>query len=234
MLRRRHAKTCQKAVVLFISDLDPSGLDLQRAWEDALRAFGAPVDEFVRIGLTREQVDALPNAQLRQGIEVKPSDSRAENYIAEYGGRCWETDILPAATMSRPSTAKSAPASMSGCGTAEPKRSGGLAFCSELVTHTPSVTEACACFCSELVTHKPFVTGLAPERQCSRPTTDNDRQPPTIVERCRQASYRQTDKVPIADLSLSVPLAIHHPMDRWTDTPVRRFSPSTSRSLILA
>jgi hypothetical protein len=53
----------------------------------------------VRLGLTREQVRALPNARLRQGIEVKPGDSRAKSYIAQYGTRCWETDILPAATI---------------------------------------------------------------------------------------------------------------------------------------
>jgi hypothetical protein len=55
----------------------------------------------VRIGLTREQVRALPNARLRQGIEVKPSDSRAQCYIGEYGERCWETDILPGATIAQ-------------------------------------------------------------------------------------------------------------------------------------
>jgi hypothetical protein len=99
MLRHRHAKTGQMAVVLFISDLDPSGLDLQRAWEEALDNFGVPVADFVRIGLTPEQVDALDNPILRRGIEVKDSDSRAHGYIEEYGDRCWETDILPAATI---------------------------------------------------------------------------------------------------------------------------------------
>jgi hypothetical protein len=99
MLRRRCAKTGQRALVLFISDLDPSGLDLQRAWEDAFDAFDAPIEEFVRIGLTRAQVDALDNPVLRQGIEVKSSDSRAERYIIDHGNRCWETDILPAAVI---------------------------------------------------------------------------------------------------------------------------------------
>ena len=42
---------------------------------------------------------ALENPRLRQGIEVKPSDSRAASYITEHGDRCWETDILPAATI---------------------------------------------------------------------------------------------------------------------------------------
>ena len=57
------------------------------------------VIEFVRIGLTREQVDDLDSARLREGIAVKPSDSRAERYIEQYGERCWETDILPASVI---------------------------------------------------------------------------------------------------------------------------------------
>ena len=36
------------------------------------------------------------SAFLREGIEVKPSDSRSKTYLAEHGDRCWEVDILPA------------------------------------------------------------------------------------------------------------------------------------------
>ena len=57
MLNHRYARAGQWAIVYFISDLDPSGLDLQRAWEEALANFRVRVSEFVRIGLTREQVD---------------------------------------------------------------------------------------------------------------------------------------------------------------------------------
>ena len=45
----------QYPLVLFISDLDPSGLDLERAWQDTLRDSGV-YDDFLRIGLTVEQV----------------------------------------------------------------------------------------------------------------------------------------------------------------------------------
>jgi hypothetical protein len=31
----------------------------------------------------------------RLAIAVKPSDSRAKKYVAEYGNRCWEVDVLP-------------------------------------------------------------------------------------------------------------------------------------------
>jgi hypothetical protein len=96
MLKRRHAKTGQVAVILFVSDLDPSGLDLERAWKEALDNFGVVYD-FVRIGLTRAQVRA--NRLDRLGIAVKPSDSRAKSYIAQHGNRCWEADVLPAAVI---------------------------------------------------------------------------------------------------------------------------------------
>jgi len=94
-LRRQQEETGLLIVVYFISDHDPSGLDVQRAWEQALTSFSARF-RIVRIGLTRVQVDALDNARLREGIEVKPGDSRSQTYLAEHDDRCWEVDILPA------------------------------------------------------------------------------------------------------------------------------------------
>jgi hypothetical protein len=99
MLRDRRARTGQAAVVLFVSDHDPSGFDLERAWREVLDHFNVRIAGFVRIGLTRDQVDALDKPRLRQGIEVKPSDSRAAAYIEEHGDRCWEADIVPAAVL---------------------------------------------------------------------------------------------------------------------------------------
>lgn len=97
ILRDRHARTGQSAIVYFVSDLDPSGLDLQRAWQDAFRDFGARVLRFVRLGLTREQVDNPDLDIARLGIGVKPSDSRSTVFVREFGRICWEADILPAA-----------------------------------------------------------------------------------------------------------------------------------------
>jgi hypothetical protein len=54
-------------------------------------------DDVVRIGLTREQV--RQHRLQRFSIEVKPSDSRAETFMAEYGDCCWEVDVLPAAVI---------------------------------------------------------------------------------------------------------------------------------------
>jgi hypothetical protein len=99
LLIRRKAKTGQDGLIYFASDLDPSGLDLQRAWEEALASFGVYA-EFHRVALTMAQVNALPNGQ-ELGIDVKPSDSRAKRYVEQYGAKCWEADILPASTIER-------------------------------------------------------------------------------------------------------------------------------------
>jgi hypothetical protein len=97
-LNHRFAKTGQRAKVYFVSDLDASGLDLQRSWEQALKDFGVQV-QFVRIALTRAQVqnhvDERGQRLKRLSIEVKDSDTRSKSYIAQYGNRCWEADILP-------------------------------------------------------------------------------------------------------------------------------------------
>ena len=97
MLRNRHGRTGQRAIVYFISDLDPSGLDLQRAWESALDDFETPIVAFERIGLDLVQV-LNPDLDIaRLGIGVKPGDSRTDKFIPDYGRTCWEADILPAA-----------------------------------------------------------------------------------------------------------------------------------------
>ena len=44
-------------------------------------------------GLTLDQVSEYDLGRL--AIEVKPSDSRAEAFVAEYSNHCWEADVLP-------------------------------------------------------------------------------------------------------------------------------------------
>ena len=101
-LNERYARTKQWAIIYFVSDLDPSGLDLQRSWEEAMKQFGVRCI-FERIGLTRDQVRdnrADSGMSLEDlSIEVKASDSRSASYIAQYGNRCWEADILPGAVI---------------------------------------------------------------------------------------------------------------------------------------
>jgi hypothetical protein len=97
MINDRFHRCGQRAIVYFISDHDPSGLDLQRAWEQALEDFGAQVVEVVRIGLTPDQIHE--HSLQRFAIEVKPSDSRSKKYVVEHGNKCWEVDILPSSVI---------------------------------------------------------------------------------------------------------------------------------------
>jgi hypothetical protein len=92
VVSNRYARTGQQSIIYFVSDFDPSGLDLQRAWGATLKGFKSDC-EVVRIALTRKQIKGrLKNLS----IEVKVSDSRSKNYIKEHGERVWEADILPA------------------------------------------------------------------------------------------------------------------------------------------
>ena len=97
MLGERYARTKQMAVIYFISDLDPSGLDLQRAWEQAMDDFGC-VCFFERIALTPQQIEDDPALETLS-LEVKRSDSRSTRFLEEYGDRYWEADILDAAVI---------------------------------------------------------------------------------------------------------------------------------------
>jgi hypothetical protein len=95
LLPRRYAQTKQSAIIYFVSDLDASGLDLQRAWEQAMRDFGVDCI-FVRLALILDQVQDPELDLERLAIDVKPGDKRAASYIEQYGRRCWEVDVLPA------------------------------------------------------------------------------------------------------------------------------------------
>jgi hypothetical protein len=61
---------------------------------------------FQRIALTHDQVTDPTLDIERLSIQVKPSDSRAETFIAQYGRRCWEADVLPARTIEQATDAE--------------------------------------------------------------------------------------------------------------------------------
>ena len=151
MLRHRYARTGQRAIVYFISDLDPSGLDLQRAWEEALANFGVRVAAFVRIGLTREQVRGLP-PRLREGIAVKRPNPITGS---------WAATAVPRPTLRNTATAAGRPTSP-GCrpssrrstycawldgkggGSAAPPRSSAAAPCCRGISSHRSSTRGAA------------------------------------------------------------------------------------------
>lgn len=84
-----HARKNQNPIIIHLGDHDPSGKDMTRDIDDRLTLFmgGVPVE---RIALNMDQIeqyDPPPNP-------AKITDSRARNYIAEFGEESWELDAL--------------------------------------------------------------------------------------------------------------------------------------------
>ena len=78
------------AVLLYVGDHDPSGLDMDRDLSARLEGLGARI-RLERLALTVDQIDEhqLPPQP------TKANDSRARGYSAAHGGS-WELDALPA------------------------------------------------------------------------------------------------------------------------------------------
>lgn len=89
----RYARGGQDTIVLHLGDHDPSGIDMTRDIEDRLRLFMGIKRRFLtmkRIALNMDQVDQYsppPNP-------AKLTDSRANDYVNEYGYDSWELDAL--------------------------------------------------------------------------------------------------------------------------------------------
>lgn len=95
-LRAHKEEKGQPSVVVHFGDHDPSGMDMTRDVEDRLSLFGADV-EVRRVALNMDQVeeyDPPPNP-------AKESDSRAADYVAEFGRFSWELDALEPRTLER-------------------------------------------------------------------------------------------------------------------------------------
>jgi hypothetical protein len=94
MRLRKQERTGKKCLIIHLGDHDPSGIDMTRDIGDRLYTFGSSV-EIDRIALNMDQVEAYnppPNY-------AKVTDSRANDYIAEYGDLSWELDALDPPTL---------------------------------------------------------------------------------------------------------------------------------------
>ena len=79
----------QQTVILHFGDHDPSGIDMTRDIRDRLSTFESEV-QVKRIALNMDQIDHYgppPNP-------AKLTDSRAQEYVLEYGSESWELDAL--------------------------------------------------------------------------------------------------------------------------------------------
>lgn len=93
MLRYRRRK--QTPIIFHFGDHDPSGKDMSRDIQDRLALFTGKQLEFERLALNMDQVEQYeppPNP-------AKITDSRANAYIAEFGGESWELDALEPAVL---------------------------------------------------------------------------------------------------------------------------------------
>lgn len=80
-----------KSIVIFhLGDHDPSGIDMSTDNQSRLEMFSGGSIDFRRLALNMDQVEQYeppPNP-------AKDTDSRFNNYYAEYGNDCWELDAL--------------------------------------------------------------------------------------------------------------------------------------------
>lgn len=83
-----------KIVILYLGDLDPSGIDIDRQVQEAFDHFDVPLI-FRRIGLLPEQVHRYGLPPIPENDEVLAKihrDSRYAKYLSEYGERFTELD----------------------------------------------------------------------------------------------------------------------------------------------
>ena len=86
----RLIRSGRKAVILYLGDHDPSGLDMIRDIEARIEEFGVRIS-VVPIAITAEQISTYnppPNP-------AKITDTRATDYIHRHGPYSWEVDALP-------------------------------------------------------------------------------------------------------------------------------------------
>jgi len=84
-----HQNNDKNVIVLHMGDHDPSGIDMTRDIEERLSLFGSEA-EVRRIALNMNQINQFnppPNP-------AKMTDSRASDYIHEFGSSSWELDAL--------------------------------------------------------------------------------------------------------------------------------------------
>jgi hypothetical protein len=76
--------------LLYVGDFDPSGLDIQRAFEETLAEHGC-FPEIVRVAITEDQIAELDATAAEP---VKGGDSRAEGFVARYGPVGYQAEAM--------------------------------------------------------------------------------------------------------------------------------------------
>ena len=80
-----------RIVVFYLGDHDPSGMDMTRDVRDRLLMFSEHIPlEVIRLALNMDQIEELNPPE----NPAKMSDSRAEDYVAQFGDSSWELDAV--------------------------------------------------------------------------------------------------------------------------------------------
>ena len=83
-------------VVIYVSDLDPEGVNMPASWKKYLEHDFKTVATVLRAAVTPEQVKRF---NLPPDADVKLTSTRAPGFVKEYGDQCWELDSMPEAAL---------------------------------------------------------------------------------------------------------------------------------------
>jgi hypothetical protein len=86
----RMASQGRRCVMIHLGDHDPSGMDMTRDNASRLELFGEAPVEVRRIALNMDQVEQYRPPE----NPAKLSDSRAADYVLQFGDKSWELDAL--------------------------------------------------------------------------------------------------------------------------------------------
>jgi len=98
MAQRFERSGKEQLVVLFLSDFDPDGIVIAESFARSMR------DDFdienivpVRVGLTREQIDAMDDPPT--ALDPKTTSPNYRAFVKEHGEDCWELEAIPPADL---------------------------------------------------------------------------------------------------------------------------------------
>ena len=90
--KRFRASGKDKLIVIYVSDLDPEGINMPASWKKYLEHdFGVEAQVY-RAAVTPAQVEKYT---LPPDADVKGSSTRAPAFVRLYGDQCWELDSVP-------------------------------------------------------------------------------------------------------------------------------------------
>jgi hypothetical protein len=90
-------RICKPKTIFYLGDHDPSGLCIEREAAERVRKYGGGHFTIKRLAIHPEDIATfnLPPLRVKTKRDGDYADSRAEEFVAEYGSECVELDALP-------------------------------------------------------------------------------------------------------------------------------------------